>query len=224
MLERLSAIHPAFAQWNKQAETRETANEPFCAMPPNVDELIQIFEKNRRYRDATGEAWPEIGYWVGAWNGIDDANGISITVKAGDYSDKPMFPNWVEIDPHPQQPGNERLLSAETLKPVLLSVAAAWEPAWGSVSTWEYWTKRFPSPQRWPVFRSGWMTYLSSPYARKITPPASAITEPVAGGGILMLATNEPFDVGNPQHVAVADAIQACLEPLQANPLLGTAP
>jgi hypothetical protein len=59
------------------------------------------------------------------------------------------------------------------------------------------------------------MVYLSRPLRLRITPPASAILEQMPGGGLLMIATRDRFDLANPEHVAVADAIQRSLEPLQ---------
>lgn len=48
-----------------------------------------------------------------------------------------------------------------------------------------------------------------------MTPPAGAIVERVAGGGMLLLATLERFSMDNPAHLAAADAIQAALAPIQ---------
>jgi hypothetical protein len=60
------------------------------------------------------------------------------------------------------------------------------------------------------------MTYLSAPYARKISPPPQAIVEHTPGGGMLMIATRERFSLAVPAHVAAADAIHAALAPLQS--------
>jgi Immunity protein 52 len=64
----------------------------------------------------------------------------------------------------------------------------------------------------------GWITYLSPPWAAKITPPKSAILERAPDGGLLMIATEETFRVDNPRHVAVAREIDAALAPLNALP------
>jgi hypothetical protein len=58
------------------------------------------------------------------------------------------------------------------------------------------------------LFRSGRMTYLAPRYASRITPPPAAIVEPVAGGGVLLLATEKRFSMDNP-------AIQAALDPIE---------
>lgn len=223
MLRSLAAIHPTFARWYKQAHARAEANEAFCAMPPQIDELTEIFEKGRHYKDISHELMPTLGYSISAWNGIDSPCDVALHAHAGDYGGLGIFPNQLELNLPALRDGNADLINTKCVKAVLLTIVDAWEPSSASTTDWSY-SQKFFSPGPMPPFRSGWMTYLAAPYARRIIPPPSAITEPVAGGGILMLATNEPFDVGNPQHVAVADAIQASLEPLQANPLLGTAP
>jgi Immunity protein 52 len=51
-----------------------------------------------------------------------------------------------------------------------------------------------------------------------ITPPAAAIVERQPDGGLLMAATDEPFDTSNPAHLAVANDILAAVAPLNALP------
>jgi hypothetical protein len=210
MLARLAQIHPVLGGWNKMADRRAEADAPFCAMPPQIDELTQILERS----------WEggQSGFTVYAWNGVDGLGGVGFSARVGNSGNWPIFPNSVEINLPRGMPENANPMSADLAQAAILAVAAAWEPDWAGVSSPKYLDKLIAAGPHRPIFRSGWMTYLAAPYARRIIPPPSAITEPVAGDGILMLATDEIFDVGNPQHVAVADAIQACLEPLQSNP------
>jgi immunity protein 52 of polymorphic toxin system len=100
------------------------------------------------------------------------------------------------------------------VKSAMLSVVAAWEPDYGSLVNWEYWRQLFGGPP-YPIFRSGWMTYLPPHYASRIAPLPAAMVEPVPGGGLLLLATEERFSMDNPAHLAAADAIQKSLDPLQ---------
>jgi hypothetical protein len=222
MLTELAALHSAFARWYQQAWTLEEAFVPFCKMPPQVEELTRVFEDGRHFTDVSNKLMPDLGYSVSAWNGTEGPDGLHMRVGAGADTDQRPFPNQVEITVHGLggiEPGTPDLINAKLLKAVLLTMIDAWEPSRANIGDRDYWRKDL-SPYTLQPFRSGWMTYLSAPYARKVTPPPSAITEPVAGGGILMLATNEPFTIDNPKHVAVADAIQACLEPLQSDPRL----
>jgi hypothetical protein len=221
ILSGLVLIHPAFGRWNQQGHTGSEWSVPFCAMPPNIDELTSIFEKGRHYRDITHELMSEAGFSVSAWNGMEGPLGVSMRLNVGSYWDRPDFPNQIDFELGDLEPASAGFIDKVVLKASLLAVVEAWEPSWASLACLNY-SKKFFASLPPPPFRSGWMTYLSAPYARKITPPSSAITRTVAGGGILILATNEPFTLDNPQHVAVADAIQACLEPLQSGPRLST--
>jgi hypothetical protein len=217
MLTGLAALHPAFARWYQQAWTLEEAFVPFCKMPPQVEELTQVFEDGRHFTDLSNELMPDLGYSVNAWNGIEGPHGLHMRVHVGAYTDIRPFPNDVELTVQGLKPGNADLINAKYLKAILLTMIDAWEPSWADTADGKS-VNRFSRPL--PPFRSDWMTYLSAPYARKVTPPSSAITEPVAGGGVLMLATNEVFTPDNPQHIAIVNAIQACLEPLQSDPSL----
>jgi hypothetical protein len=227
MLTNLAALHSAFARWYEQAWTLEEAFVPLCKMPPQINELTEVFDKGRHFTDVSNELMADLGYSVGAWNGVDGPDGVSMSLGVGSYTEQRPFPNEVGITVHglgALEPGSPDLINAKCLKAVLLTMIDAWEPSWANIADWDYGHKALSTTRILQPFRSGWMTYLSSPYARKVTPPLSAITESVDGGGILMLATNEVFTPDNPQHVAVADAIQACLEPLQSDPRLGAAP
>ncbi len=219
MLKELSAAHVAFGPWFTKEKKEGQAKLPGQPLPANIDDLAATFAGATGRKD-TGALWPELGYHVMMWSTLGSPLSVILTVWPGQYDDMRAMPNHVDLEFQPLESANEGLLTCRVLRSVLLSAVSAWEPDWGGVSNWEYWGVRFPPPQPLPNFLSGWMTYLSAPYARRIIPPPSAIAEPVAGGGILMIATNDPFTVDNPQHVAAADAIQACLEPLQSNPLL----
>jgi hypothetical protein len=214
MLDGLAKAHPAFAHWSKKANTRAAANKPAWAMPPDTEELTAVFEKGRQYKDVPRIPWPEMGYRVSAWNGLDPPYGVSLSVRPGGYGDFPVFPNTIDLSLGRAGPGNTDLISVAVLKPALLSVATAWEPDYAVVVSWNYWPRKF-GDGKYPSLRSGWLTYLAPRYADLIKPPSAAIVEPVPGGGMLLLATEERFSMDNPKHLAVADAIQAALEPLQ---------
>lgn len=218
MLKGLAAIHPVMTQWYTDAARRGESAVPRVPLPTGMDELREVFDNARRRKD-NGTLWPELGYALMAWNGIDGPQCFGFTTWPGHYASTRSLPNSVGMKFSRRQSGNADLLTADVLRSVVLSAVSAWEPVCGVVSAKEYLRERYSPPQHWPNFRSGWMTYLSAPYARKVTAPPSAITETVTGGGILMLATEEPFSASNAEHVAVADAIQACLEPLQTDPL-----
>ena len=185
MFEGLAATNSAFAHWYRKAMILAKSYKPFCAMPPQIDELAAIVQKGQHRKDVPPNPWPELGFSVYAWNGIKGERGLSFRVHAGAYGDRRVFPNIVTIDVHPYSSENADLISAATLKGALFAVINSWEASWGCVCSNLY-TKRIYSGKSFapgdpapPPFRSGWMTYLSAPLARKIVPPSTAIVEPM---------------------------------------------
>lgn len=222
--EDLVVANSAFSQWYRKADKLADAFRPFCAMPPQIEELAKIFQKGQHRKDVPPDPWPELGYSVYAWNGISDARGLWFHAHVGSYDDSRVFPNIMTIDVRSYSPENADLIDAGTLRAALMAVVTAWDGAWGCVDSALY-TKRIyegksfargqPAP---PPFRSGWMIYLSAPLAANIAPPSEAIVEVRPKGGLLMRATDDVFSVENPSHLAAADAIQRALEPLQFDP------
>jgi immunity protein 52 of polymorphic toxin system len=106
--------HPAFARWNKKADTRAAADKPAWAMPPNIDEVTEVFENGRYYKAASREPWPELGYSVAAWNGLERPFAASLRVSPGGYSLNRAFPNDVDLELNPASPDNADLTSVAT--------------------------------------------------------------------------------------------------------------
>jgi hypothetical protein len=208
----LAKVHPAFARWNEKAYRRKDANRPFCAMPPRVDELAAQFARHPQQRILDRDR----GYSVSAWNGRDDTCGVSFLIFAGDgnrWGSQP-FSNSVSIDLHRRSAENADLTSAAGMRAMLLAVVAGWEPDCAEIKPWKFYD--LPRGKHLPPFRSGWMSYLGPRFARHIIPPPQAIAEPVPGGGLLILATRQQFEVSDPAHMAAAEAIQRALEPIQS--------
>src|SRR5665213_529030 len=171
--------------------------------------------KSLVHRDMSGVPWPELGYSVAAWNAIDGAKSVSFHVKPGQYTADRIFPNSLELQLPKRTPDTTGIVNTPILRKVLLSVVSAWEPSWALITSASYNERFHLSEKPFPLFRSGWMTYLSRPSARRISPPGSAIVEGTRDDGILLLATNETFTAENPRHIAVADEIQRSLVPIQ---------
>jgi hypothetical protein len=69
------------------------------------------------------------------------------------------------------------------------------------------------------TFARSWIQYLCPQLASLVTPPpAPAIVEHLPNRGLLMSATTETFDVGNPEHMAAAGDIAAAIAPLNDLP------
>ena len=213
-LDGLANAHRAFVRWNTKATSRTAASRPAWEMPPSPEELTQVFDDNKRCKDATREPWPEMGYAVTAWNGLDTPlcgilSGLDRCLRRLDSVAEPRGPRSVAgrrgkcgFDEH-------RCAEAGFSQP-----GDRWDPDCGNLVPQNYWKRAFAEGP-YPLFRSGWMTYLAPQYASRVTPPSAAIVEPVAGGGMLLLATLERFSMDNAEHLAAADAIQAALAPIQ---------
>jgi hypothetical protein len=214
MATALSAIHPAFARWNQQGDTARQAYRPFCAMPPELDELTKTIESGRHVADVSREVIAGLGYSVGAWNGIRGPVGVWFRMNVGAYSTTLRFPNQVHFMFRRAEDANHDLLSPKITKAVLFTLIDAWEPDWAILTDENYARALF---ERGPLslFRAGWMTYLAGPHARKFRAPPEAILEPVAGGGVLISSTKDRFTVDDPDHVIAADAIQDALTVLE---------
>jgi hypothetical protein len=118
----------------------------------------------------------------------------------------------------PLNEDNARLITLPIFKPAVLAIADAWDATWCAAYPWDIiplWPK--PGPGR-PHFKMAWISYLSARFASMVAPPASAIVERSSTGGLLMIATEDRFDVANPQHIAAAREIEASLAPINALP------
>jgi hypothetical protein len=213
MFTNLAETHPAFAHWNRKANSRAAANKPFCAMPPNLEELTGIFEKGRHFKDDPPDPWPEMGYSVHAWNGRDDACGVSLSVHAGSYGHPE--PNSVYIQIRSVQSGNVNFINTAVLARALVAITEAWDANWGVIETWDYKGRKEDANGQLLRPWGGWITYLAPHYISRISPPPAMRIEPTAGGGLVIVATEEPFTVANPAHIAALDALQEALAPIQ---------
>jgi len=221
MFEELAAIHPAFSRWYEQTmDLVPPPDKPFCTMPPRVEELAAKLYAGRHIADASGEVMPQLGYSISAWNGNRGSQGLALLMNFGAYTERMTEPNRFNFNFHKLEPGNESLLNAKVLEKVLLAVVSAWDADWGVIETWGYEGRLKNADGQ--LFRpwGGWITYLSPGYASRISPPRNVKAEKTPNGGLLILATEEPFNAGNPAHVAAVDAVQACLKPIQIAPPL----
>ena len=71
-----------------------------------------------------------------------------------------------------------------------------------------------------PAFPLAWISYVAPRATHLVTQPPTAIVERRPDGGLLMAATDETFDVGNPAHLAVARDIEAAVASLHCRPWL----
>jgi hypothetical protein len=183
-------------------------------MPPDAAELREIIAKTGE-RHITGRLLPELGYSVSAWNELDEDHGLFFRARVGEEREGIGDFNSIFFQLGKETSAN-RDLNYAVLKQVLIAVGQSWNADWGTVEPWGCDLR--PQDSKGDLLRpwGGWLTYLSPSFASKVTPPPVAITERLTDGGISMAVTKDQFDPTNPPQVAVYNAIQACLRPLQA--------
>ena len=152
MATQLAEIDPVYGHWRKQAWTSEEANDLFCAMPPSIEELTEIFDKKRRYRNLRREPHSERGFWINVWNGLDGPYSVSLAVSAGAcYDDRPA-PNRVLLGISKRRLATGLPWTGSELKPLLLAVVNAWDAKYAFVRGSRF-SKSFPPAKKgyvWP--------------------------------------------------------------------------
>ncbi len=105
------------------------------------------------------------------------------------------------------------LLRYDIFKPALLAVAEAFAVQRAFVysrALMKLWPP-LDAPSGFPI---AWISYVGPSAAPLVTPPPTALVERHPGGGLLMAATVETFDVGNPAHMTAARDIERAVAPL----------
>ena len=213
-IDALSALAPSWRDWwfldfDRPASemNEENAHEflfPLDEARPRMAKMVELGV--RRGDDRRPE--PTGGYAICAVNG-EREHKASIHAHGGGGPSPRAGLRFVEFQTRPEPAP----IAAATFKSALLALVAAWDV--GYAQAWsDALCSLWPSPP--PFYSLAWMTYLSSDRAAKIAPPDHAIVERTDDDGMLLLATGELFDAGNPQHLAAARAILAALAPLNA--------
>jgi hypothetical protein len=212
MANGLARIDPVFGRWTQQTKA------PFRAMPTDLGELTRIFDQNRCYKDRPRELWPEMGFSLGAWNGLENPYGQALGLRAGAFradADR-IAANHAFLNLSKRRIRTERPWTGGELQPVLECMVEAWGAQYAVVCGQRF-DPFIPRTQnghyRWPW--AAWMTYLTPPSSLLVVPPEGTIVTRYANGGLLVTLCDEPFDVDNHQHMAAAEAMQKALRPVQ---------
>ncbi|MGH6853443.1 MAG: Imm52 family immunity protein [Methylocella sp.] len=205
-IDSLQAIDPVFALWtcgSKRPKKFETMRDRYA------EEVAEGLTK-----DDWGEPEPIYGYWFGALTrGQARDRSFSLRVHAGSTYPHPFANDITFLTNHNSIP-DPAVITYEIFKRALLAIVEAWDPLCCT---------SFPLAilnlvEKGLYFHETWIQYLCPWLASLVTPPASAIVEHLPNGGLLMSATAQTFDVGNPAHMTVARDIAAAIAPLNALP------
>jgi hypothetical protein len=217
MIASLSAIDPAFGNWHFFDDEKAT---PLQGLR-HAD--VMRMAEDGVWTAEDGTPTPQLGYRMGAGNGRKPARfAVTVSIHAGNREIVPYFINSVLSRLIARDDEGARAIDVDLLKAAVLAIVAAWNVTYAAaypVELLDLWADAGSQPaSSIPHFQMAWITYLSSRFAPLVTPPPSAIASRTPDGGLLMIATEERFDIANPTHMAVARAIEAALAPVNALP------
>jgi hypothetical protein len=211
-LDALSAISPYFHPWwlaDLAGEPTETVF-PLEAMRSRMTEVVE----RGVMTDDSGYPTPIGGYAVSASNTEwSSPLSVGLRVHAGD-SYGPLPGSGAVFGTAYNQVPDSAIIAYPVFKSVLKTLASIWNVAYAEAYSSDlsaHWNK--PYSLR---FDLSWMTYLSAPLAHQIVPPTDILIERIDDGGLLLIATEETFDVADSQHMAAARRIRDALAPLNA--------
>lgn len=213
LLDALSAIDPVFGNWFFFGRKKGTRLAPLSRA-----EIIELIAKSVT-RDDYGKPTPAGGYIFGAGNGLmKEPRHVTSMLSVGSTFPGPYYINCITLETASLNAENAAFINSHVMKQAILAIASTWEVTWCAAypsDLLDHWRE----PERKQMhFKLAWITFVSSRFAPMIAPPASAISERLPDGGLLMLATEERFSTSNPAHLAVARDIEASLAPLNALP------
>lgn len=215
MQANLASCDPLVRRWYEVAATPAAARIP---LPLDIPGLAHRLEQ-ARVPPSPDFVDEDQGFDLLAWNGQEGPCHASLILQAGSNrsGDDWMndMSNSVGIAFEPLEPANADLLTVATLKPILLALIDAWEPATGNIrplDLLDHWLGEPPNIDQFRI-HGGWMTYLAPSWRHQVEPPPGAIVEETPDGGLLMIATEETFDLRDRAHVAAAYAIHQSLAP-----------
>lgn len=192
----LSKLSPLWESWLLKGDTKENAllYDAFDGDGPTKSALAVL---NTQYKGVTDVRT------IGFWNGKEKGEGASIVAfesAPGNTSD------WIRLSW-----AIEPQLTWQQISDLMILAASIWSP---SVI---YFGPKWYDEHK--VFKDrpgvGWMLYLPRKLTADQVPEARALVPIMDGkkqtGTIIVSQTDETFDAANPEHVAVANAIEVRL-------------
>lgn len=211
-LQALSPIHPDLANWIVYpVEESDLRSGPFG----HVD-LARMIAAGVSRAD-NGDPTPVEGYTVWARNEpVPTPRWVGLTVRAGSTLRIRAKVNVVDLLTAPLSAANVTLITAPVMQDIVLTLASIWDATWCSAEPCLILDRRPERRPKKPWFSQAWITFLSARFAPLVTPPRSVISEHTPRGDLLMTATEERFDLDDPDHMAAALEIEDALAPVNA--------
>jgi hypothetical protein len=208
MIDALKQIDPVFSRWS-------------CGRTRHLVEFENVRDRYAEEiaaglaRSDWGEPTPVYGYSFGAVTRDTPRDRFfAATCNAGGTARSP-FSNAVTFTTSSNKAMlDPNVVGYRVFRPALLAIVDAWEPAHAAAYSQQL-IQRYGGDS---YFSPAWIQYLCPWLAEKITPPSTVLSEYLPGGGLLMTATTETFDVDNPAHLKAAQDMAAAMAPLDALP------
>lgn len=235
LLDRLGAISPDFSDWTYVGQKNPPPGRDYAG-----PDALEAYYRDKTHtvridrtlktdltplvaaavmRGDSGDPTPVYGYYFSFFTGSGiGPRDVSLSVHAGCYSRGRFYTNTVAIETKPACEDNAALLTLPLLKAVMLAIADVYEVTWAAVYPVEL-MRLWPTPPKpREHFELSWITYISPRFAPLIDPPRGPFVEYTPEGAIVMTATRDRFDVGNPLHMAAARRVGAAIAPVNALP------
>jgi hypothetical protein len=220
MTAALGAIDPVFQRWFFEGEPEDSADTPeemivdrsgaklLEAVRERLPDLIAA-SCHERTRD--GQPWAQFGYMFHVLNSqaVPNPRRIAILIRAGTSTLDAPYNNgvWLNTANQVSEVTDPAIVTYDIFRAVVLAIAQAWDVTWCSA---------FPTDltrvwSRSQSFNPGWISYVSPRFVPLLMPPPSLEVQQLPGGGALMVATRERFDVTNAAHLEAAEDVDIAL-------------
>ena len=203
-LRLLSPCDPTFAQWYLGGKKAPPGLPGQPLQTADDLELLLLEGRSRSDFDRT-LILEDMGFLAGAFNARKGRTRLDF--HCGAYY--PEGHNSCLLEPPPEGPVRERLLSAPVLEQVLTCMAIAWEPDFTMAGSLEM--LRLVEKPEWET-RVGWVTYVSRRLGTVPPLPAPVRITPVDTRGWLLTLSPERMTADNPEHVALTARVRELLD------------
>jgi hypothetical protein len=198
-LEALGKVDALFGDWWTWREVDGSDAQPLEPLLADVPAFVQS-------REDPDWAPPNPGYLLfvsnGEWRTSPSSSRLmTLILFAGsrftNYFTLRVTTNVGRLD--------TAILDFNLYKAMVLAMVSVWRPPWVNVrcSLWGQTPPTLPGEPEFPytAYQMPWIAYLDADLAKGLAVPADVKTERLADGGVLMIATEEPFDPSNVQHM-----------------------
>jgi len=187
-LTSLAGIDPLLGEWFELARSKRAArSHPIDVR--DAERILALVRRGVNRRDTDHQPIPDLGFRVGAWNGLD-AQEVSLIAHCGSYS--PWVHSSLVLN-LPSAGHAPSLYRRPVAVAILSATVSAYDPDWALVTTDELGRAQPPrfrpvpkgEPPGVPNGALGWLTYL----ARRIAPGEVPVPElrasPLGEGSII---------------------------------------